>query len=144
MHGGRRGGAGRKAVNIDLADLEKLCRLQCTDEDLAAWFGVSLRTIERRRKRPDFLDAMDRGRAKGRISVRRMLFSQAANGNAAASIFLAKNLLGYRDVQRNEPSGPEGGPLPVDGGIDLSRLSLEEVEQLRALLDRAQAPGGER
>ena len=78
------------------------------------------------------------GRAKGRISVRRTLFSQAGKGSAAASIFLAKNLLGYRDVRRNEHSGPEGGPIVMDGGLDLSRLSAEEIEQLATLVDKAQ------
>ena len=67
MPGGKRIGAGRKAVKIDLGELEKLCSLQCTDEELAAWFKVAPRTIERRRKQAGFLDAMNRGRAKGRI-----------------------------------------------------------------------------
>jgi hypothetical protein len=65
--------------------------------------------------------------------------SQAAKGNAPAAIFLAKNLLGYRDVQRNEHSGPDGSPIPINAGLDLSRLSTEEVELLRVLRDRAQA-----
>jgi hypothetical protein len=144
MHGGKRGGAGRKASTIDLAELEKLCGLQCTDEELAAWFGVSPRTIERRRKQPSFLDRMQQGRAKGRISVRRMLFSQAAKGNTAASIFLAKNLLGYRDVQRNEHCGPDGSPISIEESVNLSRLSSEEIEQLLGLMDRAQTPGEKR
>jgi hypothetical protein len=55
MHGGKRGGAGRKTINIDLAEMEKLCGLQCTDEEMAAWFGISPRTIERRRKQSNFL-----------------------------------------------------------------------------------------
>jgi hypothetical protein len=143
-HGGKRSGAGRKTVQIDLEELEKLCRLQCTDEELAAHWGVSVRTIERRRKQAAFREKMERGRAIGRISVRRMLFSQAAKGNTAASIFLAKNLLGYRDVQRNEHSGPDGRPIPIDAGIDLSQLSLEEIEQLRVMADRTQAQGEER
>jgi hypothetical protein len=142
MHGGQRAGAGRKALNIDLGELEKLCGLQCTDEELAAWFGVSARTIERRRKQPAFAEAMERGRAKGRISVRRMLFGQAAKGNAAAAIFLAKNVLGYRDVRSNEHSGPDGGPIPMDDGIDLSQLSREELEQLQTFADKAQGPRG--
>ena len=58
-------------VEIDLAELEKLSSLQCTDEEIAAWFGVSTRTIERRRLEPDFGEVMQRGKAKGRISVRR-------------------------------------------------------------------------
>jgi hypothetical protein len=111
MHGGKRAGAGRKPVNIDLEQLEKLCGLQCTDEDLAGVFGVNVRTIERRRRRQaSFAGAMERGRAKGRISVRRGLHLQAAQGKIPALIFLAKNLLGYRDARSNEPSGPNAGP----------------------------------
>src|ERR1019366_3440511 len=111
MHGGKRAGAGRKPVNIDVEQLEKLCGLQCTDEDLAGYFGVNVRTIERRRRRQaSFAGAMERGRAKGRISVRRGLHLQAAQGKTAASIFLAKNLLGYRDARSNAPGGPNAGP----------------------------------
>ena len=138
MPGGKRAGSGRKAVKIDPVELEKLCGLQCTDEELAAWFGVSARTIERRRRQPAFGEAMERGRAKGRVSVRRMLFGQAAKGIPAAAIFLAKNLLGYRDVRSNEHSGPDGGPIAIDGGLDLSQLSEEELEQMQALMDKAQ------
>jgi hypothetical protein len=66
-------------------------------EEAAAFFGVSIRTIERRRKVGRFREVMDRGKAKGRLSVRRNLFRLAAAGNVAAAIFLAKNLLGYKD-----------------------------------------------
>jgi hypothetical protein len=141
MHGGKRDGAGRKAVHIDLVELEKLSALQCTDEEVAAFLHVTVRTIERRRQQqPAFAAAMDRGRAKGRISVRRTLHAQAAQGSVAAAIFLAKNLLGYRDVHRNEHSGPDGSPIAIDGGLDLSRLSAEQFEQLAALVDKAQTP----
>ena len=40
----------RPKVKIDLAELEKLCGLQCTDAEIAAFFGVSTRTIVRRRR----------------------------------------------------------------------------------------------
>ena len=111
MHGGRRVGAGRKPVDTDLEEVEKLCGLQCTDEDLAGFLGVNVRTIERRRRRyASFAAAMERGRAKGRISVRRGIFVQATQGKTAALIFLAKNLPGYRDARSNEPGVPNAGP----------------------------------
>ena len=103
----------RPKSKIDLDELEKLCAVQCTDEDIAAFLGVSTRTIERRRKMPSFREAMERGKAKGRVSVRRNLFRLATNGNLGANIFLAKNLLGYKDVVSNEHSGPEGGPIEM-------------------------------
>jgi hypothetical protein len=36
MHGGARPKAGRKPARINLGELEKLCALQCTDEEIAA------------------------------------------------------------------------------------------------------------
>ena len=87
--------------------------MQCTNDEIAAFFGVSVRTIERRRGVKRFADVMDHAKAKGRVSVRRHLFRLANAGNIAAAIFLAKNLLGYKDVTSNEHSGPDGGPLLI-------------------------------
>ena len=140
MTGGKRPRAGRRAVKIDLAELEKLCALQCTDQEIASFFDVSVRTIERRRNKPAFAEAMDRGRARGKLSLRRSLWNLAVKGNPAANIFLAKNLLGYRDVLSNEHSGPDGGPIPLDSRPDLSKLTDEELEQLKELMDKAQHP----
>jgi hypothetical protein len=75
----------RPKAKIDLVELEKLCGMQCTDEQIAAFFGVSTRTIERRRLVAKFKEIMDNAKAKGRISVRRALFKSAAAGNIAAS-----------------------------------------------------------
>src|SRR5712692_1060014 len=104
---------------IDLSELEKLCGLQCTDEEIAAWFGVSTRTIERRRLEPEFADVMDRGRAKGRISVRRLQMKLLEQGNATMGVWLGKNILNQVDqityntntqivmVMQQPPSLPE-------------------------------------
>ena len=83
--------------DIDLVELEKLCQLSCTDEEIAAWFGTSTRTIERRRREPKFAEIMARGKAKGRISVRRMQMKLLEQGNATMGIWLGKQLLGQRD-----------------------------------------------
>jgi hypothetical protein len=82
---------------MDLAELEKLCSLQCTDGEIAAWFGVTTRTIERRRKEPAFAQVMDRGKAKGRISVRRQQLKLLENGNATMAVWLGKQILGQTD-----------------------------------------------
>ena len=136
MVGGARSRAGRKAININLVELEKLCTLQCTDVEIAAFFKVSARTIERRKSQPAFAEAVERGRSQGRLSVRRMLFGQAAKGNVAAAIFLAKNILGYRDIVANELSGPNGTAIELDHRPDLSQLTDEELQQLRAITEK--------
>src|SRR5215472_72003 len=130
---------GRPRVKIDPVELEKLCLMQCTDEEIAAFFGVSTRTIERRKKVQRFADIIDQAKAKGRVSVRRNLFRLANGGNVAAAIFLAKNLLGYRDVLSNEHSGPDGKPISIESRPDLSHLSDEELEQLQSFAEKAQS-----
>jgi hypothetical protein len=140
MAGGKRDGAGRKAVNISLDELEKLCALQVTDAEIASWFNVDLRTIARRKKQPEFLEAMERGKARGRLSLRRSLWALASKGNPAANIFLAKNLLGYKDFVTNEHSGPDGGPITIGPAPELSELSDEEIKQLRLLVEKAATP----
>ena len=130
----------RPEAKIDLAELEKLCGMQCTDEEIAAFFGVSTRTIERRRKLEKFREAMDQGKAKGRISVRRSLFKLANAGNVAAAIFLSKNLLGYKDYFSNEHSGPGGAPIAIEARPDFSKLSNEELELLRQLVGKTKPP----
>jgi len=140
MTGGAREGSGRKRVNIDLEQLEKLCALQCTDEELAAYFGVSPRTIERRKSQPAFAEAIERGKARGRVSLRRNLWGLAAKGNPAANIFLAKNLLGYKDYFANELSGPNGGPIGIGPAPELGGLDEDELKQLIALLNKGERP----
>ena len=125
MSGGTRPGAGRKVIDIDLVELEKLCSLQCTDEEIAAWFEVSVRTIESRRKEPQFAAVMNRGRARGRISVRRAQMKLLESGNGTMGVWLGKQLLGQRDVTPIELSGPNGEPVQVS------------VQTLDAIITRA-------
>ena len=132
----------RAKIRIDAQELEKLCAIQCTNEEIAAWFGVSTRTIERRREAAAFNEAMERGKAKGRVSLRRTLWKLANAGNPAANIFLAKNLLGYRDYLNTEHSGPAGGPIEIAAKPDFSQLSDEELLRLRELALKTIPAGG--
>ncbi len=132
--------AGRKPVQIDLVELEKLSALQCTEQEIADWFGVSTRTIENRRKRPEFAQAMQRGRAKGRISVRRAQMRMLESGSGTMGVWLGKQLLGQRDVLTTEHVGEAGGPIRVAMKPDFSRFTDEELQQLRSLASKAQ-PG---
>ena len=111
MRGGVRQGAGRKPIVIDPEELQKLCAFQCTNEEMAAWFNCSVRTIESYSKKPEFAEIMARGRAKGRISVRRAQMKLLDAGNAAMGIWLGKQLLGQRDVTPVELSGPNGSEI---------------------------------
>ena len=134
----------RPKIKIDIAELEKLYTMQCTDAEVAAFFGVSEKTIERRLQMKKYRDVVEGARAKGRISVRRHLFRLANAGNVAAAIFLSKNLLGYRDVGAIEHSGPSGGPIQLSARPNLSQLSDDELRQLRAIALKTLPAGGGR
>jgi hypothetical protein len=130
----------RPRVKIDVAELEKLYGMQCTVEEVAAFFGVSTRTLARRKEVSKFAEVIDRAKARGRVSVRRALFRLAAAGNIAAAIFLAKNLIGYKDIVSNEHSGPDGTTIQFANKPDYSQLSDEELEQLRKLAQKTLPP----
>ena len=92
-------------AKIDMAELERLSAMQCTDEEIAAWFKVTTRTIERRRQNRIFAEVMDRGKAKGRISVRRAQLKLLEAGNATMGVWLGKNVLGQTDEVRHQING---------------------------------------
>ena len=123
MRGGFRSGSGRQPVSIDLIELEKLCSLQCTNEEIAAWFKCSVRTIETYSKKPEFAEVMARGRAKGRISVRRAQMKLLDAGNATMGVWLGKQFLGQRDVTPIELTGAQGKPL---------QLTMEVIDAILA------------
>lgn len=129
MPGGARPGSGRKPIEIDLVELQKLGSLQCTNEEIAAWFGCSVRTIENYSKKQEFAEVMARGRARGRISVRRAQMKLLEAGNATMGIWLGKQLLGQRDVTPIELSGTNGKPV---------EFSLEVID---AILAQTKKPG---
>ena len=113
MRGGYRPKAGRKAIPIDLGQLENLTLLGCTDQEIAGFFTVSTRTIEQRRKKqPEFAEAMTRGRSKCQIAVRRSQMKWM-DKDPKMSIWLGKQLLGQRDVLPIELSGPDGKQLKI-------------------------------
>ena len=107
-------------AKIDLVELERLSAMQCTDEEVGAWFGVTTRTIERRRKNAKFAEVMNRGRAKGRISVRRAQLKLLEAGNATMGVWLGKNILGQVDEIRHELFGNISTQLQVVIPRDLS------------------------
>lgn len=91
---------GRPLIEIDKAQFENLCSLQCTLAEIAGWFGCSQDTIERWCKRTysqTFADTFAQKRSKGQISVRRALYQAATKGNTTAMIFWLKNHAGMAD-----------------------------------------------
>jgi hypothetical protein len=91
---------GRPRIEIDWADFDRLCEVQCTFEELAAHFGVSEDTIERAVKREhgvSFADYFAQKRKAGFVSLRSKQYELAMAGNATMLIFLGKQYPGQAD-----------------------------------------------
>jgi hypothetical protein len=123
---------GRPKAKIDMAEVEKLAQLQCTDVEIAAFLGVTTRTIENyRAKDATFREAMERGKAKGLISLRRAQYQEALKGNPTMLVWLGKALLGQKDKIASELSGPDGSAISIDdkGRTDLVSSVIKMLEK---------------
>jgi hypothetical protein len=101
-------------------------------DDVARVLGVTARTIFRH-----YRVELDRGVAVANMNVAQSLYRKAmGNGpqSVAACIFWMKTRGGWREVDRREITGADGGP------IDLRALS---TEQLVGLIIEHEGPPGE-
>lgn len=91
---------GRPEIKIKKEDFEKLCALQCTEEEIAGFYDCSVDTINNWCKKTygeTFSETYKKKSAKGKMSLRRYQF-KLAERNASMAIFLGKQYLGQRDV----------------------------------------------
>lgn len=87
---------------------EKLCLLGATDDDLADFFGVVVKTIGRwKHAQPDFVAALRRGKTDADIKVAQSLYDKAMSGDTTACIFWLKNRRTghWRDKREHDVQG---------------------------------------
>lgn len=127
---------GRPRIEIDgdqVAQIEKLAAV-LTMEQIADFLGFSERTLRRRfHEDPEVLAAYKRGKQRAVAGVATNLIQQAQSGNTTAAIFYLKTQAGWRETNRTEITGADGGPL------DIKELTDEEREhRIQRLLEAAQ------
>ena len=118
------GKTGRPKKPIDWKETEKLCALQCSEQEIADWFHVSVDTIERRlreEKNQSFAEYFTLYRVKGKIALRRNLF-RLSEKQGHVAIFLSKNWLGM--VDKTEIGNPEGESFKVEHSARGKLVSL--------------------
>jgi len=101
----------RKRIEIDYKELESLCYMQCSEQEIAQWFHCSIDTVALRIREKfgiSFPEYFGRHRIGGLISLRRNMFKMSEKSPQMA-IFMAKNWLGMVDKQ--EVTGEGGGAL---------------------------------
>lgn len=90
---------GRPRKEIDQSAFEKLCGLQCTQEEICGFFDITDKTLNawcKRTYKKSFSEIYAIKRGLGKISLRRAGW-KLAEKNASVHIFYAKNYLGMRD-----------------------------------------------
>lgn len=130
------GSRSKARKEIDIVALEKLGRLHCTLEEVAAYFDCSIATLVRRLGQDKYREAYDRGKARGKITLRRIQLKLARAGNPTMGIWLGKQLLGQRDVQEIEV-GPKHAISTDENLKALSTQELQEYYRLRRKMDTA-------
>lgn len=89
----------RPRKEIDQEQFEKLCALQCTEEEICGWLDVCTETLNswcKRTYKMSFSEVFKLKRGKGKISLRRNQF-RLAETNASMAIWLGKQYLNQRD-----------------------------------------------
>ncbi len=108
---------GRPKIVFDLKDLAGLARLQCTYQEVAAFFECNTETIERRMKDDEeFCAVYKKGIDQGKMSLRRKMYDAAVNeGNTTMQIWLSKQYLGFAD--KKELGGMDGKDMTINVNI---------------------------
>lgn len=81
------------------------------------FFRVSVRTIERLAATPKVAEIIERGRALGRISLRRQQFKLLKAGSNTMAVWLGKQILGQRDKVEQTLRTMPGDPLQIEADL---------------------------
>lgn len=120
-------GAGAKEIIIDWSTVNKLCKIQCTGEEIASVLDIDYDTLQRACKREQgikFADYIAQKKLGGKASLRRAQFTKALSGNPTMLIWAGKQYLGQTD--KKEITGPDGGPQ------EHVMLDKKDYEKIRA------------
>lgn len=84
---------GRPKKEIDYATVEKLASIMCTQEEIASFLDISVRTLLRDER---FCQIYKKGMDQGKMSLRRKQFGMS-DTNPTMAIWLGKQYLGQSD-----------------------------------------------
>ena len=96
-----RGRPKKKLNRLGLEIVEKLAGYMCTEEEIAAFLGVSVETLKNDTNKDTFSECIKRGKECGKASLRMAQF-KLSQKNAAMAIFLGKQYLGQTEPNANE------------------------------------------
>ena len=93
-------GAGARQIIIDWPEVDRMCKIQCTGEEIASVLGIDYDTLAsacKREKSIKFSDYIAQKKLGGKASLRRHQWKLAEDGNPTMLIWLGKNMLDQSD-----------------------------------------------
>ncbi len=116
---------GRPNKNFNQQEFEKLCAMQCTEQEICDWFQTSEKTLTEWCRRTydglTFSQVFRQKRGVGKISLRRTQFHLAEKSPAMA-IWLGKQYLGQKD----EVTVDNGNNELMQALTDLARKKMDD------------------
>ena len=106
----------RPKKQIDFEQLEGMCRLQMTKEDICTVLDIDEKTLTARIKEQcgvGFSEFIDRYREEGKMSIRAQQYKRALTGSDRMLRWLGINWLGQSERTLNEHTGKDGGAIEV-------------------------------
>ncbi len=86
-------GGGRKKIDLDESQIQRLAEIHCNWKEIAYIMGVSVDTLKR-----NYTESVEMGKAMGKIQLRRAQWRNAVEkDNVTMQIWLGKNVLGQSD-----------------------------------------------
>ena len=120
----------RPRTEIDKKQFENLCGLQCTKEEICAFFELTDKTLEswcKRTYEKGFSEVFREKRGIGKISLRRSQF-ELAKKNANMAIWLGKQYLEQRDHAQIEVRHENNLLQAIQASEEITTDDLPEVE----------------
>lgn len=121
-----------KRKKIDIVEVMRLAANGNKIKEIANILGCSHDTLERR-----FKNAIEIGRDKQKAAIRAVLMDEALNKrNSKILEHVSNRYLGPVE-NKLELLGNSERPVVIENKTDLSKLSVEELEQLECILGKA-------
>lgn len=105
-------GRPKKVLTDDALKLiENMARIMCTEEEIASCIGATTDTLHNAENDELFRNAIKKGQAQGRQSLRREQWKVAQRGNSSMLIWLGKQWLNQTDKVEQTTSFEDLTPL---------------------------------
>lgn len=134
---------GRPRLDFDVEQFEALCKIHCTEIEIAAVLKMSVDTLERRVEEiydgRKFAEVFKEKAAMGKMSLRRAQIAAALGDgkrppNPTMLIWLGKQHLGQRD--KTEVTGVDGGAIKQE--VKVENAPPPPLDEVKAELALAQ------